>query len=304
MWRLTFFALPVCFQGVSTNRRATGSGIENCVSHRLTCSPFCDDTNRATGLRGWLTSRVASGAVATSCSYSRFERKTGKLSPILPRHFRSQRRVHVFVTWISLEGAAGSVRPPNGVSSVVAHFRLRSLQFCCFSVALFSFLAFRCCSGRSSSVDSASARCRWAWRVTTRWRARPPLMLTSQKVSEPHLHWRKAQMGSGLVPFGCSERSLIVFLGLAIQTLDDGMRECGCVWVFGCRRSDTAIPSTSPPLPLQEKVARILRHQQRSGPAWSHSDTRDLSTAVLKPLRSRLSARWWDPGERRSEHRH
>ena len=30
----------------------------------------------------------------------------------------------------------------------------------------------------SSDADSLLARCRWAWRVTTRGRARPPLMLT------------------------------------------------------------------------------------------------------------------------------
>ena len=39
-------------------------------------------------------------------------------------------------------------------------------------------------------------------------------------------------------------------------------------------------PPTS--LLLQENVVWILRHQQRDGPAWSQSNTRDLSTAVLE----------------------
>ena len=39
-------------------------------------------------------------------------------------------------------------------------------------------------------------------------------------------------------------------------------------------------PPTS--LPLQENVVWILHHQQRDGPTWSQSNTRDLSTAVLE----------------------
>ena len=64
------------------------------------------------------------------------------LSPIFPQRFRSQRRVRVSVTRIFLEGAAGSARPSKGVSSIVAHFGLRSVQFCCFALTTFSGLAF------------------------------------------------------------------------------------------------------------------------------------------------------------------
>ena len=89
LWRLTYFALPVCFQGgfllLSTNRRATGAEkivLRSTSSHLL---PYCDDTNRAAGLRGWLSGRAASGARVTSCSHSRFEGKTiANFSPTLP----------------------------------------------------------------------------------------------------------------------------------------------------------------------------------------------------------------------------
>ena len=67
---------------------------------------------------------MASGARVTSCSHSRFE--GGELSPIFPRRFRSQRRVHVSLNRNFLEGAAGSVRPFKGVSSIASHFGLRS----------------------------------------------------------------------------------------------------------------------------------------------------------------------------------
>ena len=73
---------------------------------------------------------------------------------------------------------AGSVRHSKESRLLSPTFGLRSVQLCCFSVTLFSFLASRCCSEGGSSVDSPSARCRWAWRVMTRWRARPLLMLT------------------------------------------------------------------------------------------------------------------------------
>ena len=52
---------------------------------------------------------------------------------------------------------------------------LRSMQYCCFTITLFSFLAFRCCSAGGSSVVSETARWRWAWLVLTRWARRPSM---------------------------------------------------------------------------------------------------------------------------------
>ena len=100
------------------------------------------------------------------------------------QRFRSQRPVHVSVTRFFLEGAAGSVRPSKGVSSTVAHFGFRTVQFSCFALTKSSVLAMRGCSEGGSSEDSATARWRWAWRVTTRQRARSPLMLTSSGTNE------------------------------------------------------------------------------------------------------------------------
>ena len=37
---------------------------------------------------------------------------------------------------------------------------------------------------------------------------------------------------------------------------------------------------------------RILRHHQRGGPAWSHSDTKDLSTAVSEGV-EKTSEEWF-----------
>ena len=42
--------------------------------------------------------------------------------------------------------------------------------------------------------------------------------------------------------------------------------------------STQRVPPTS--VPLQEEVLRFSPHQQRGGPAWSHSDAKDFSTAV------------------------
>ena len=145
----------------------------NSVSHlRVNLTPYCDDTNRAAGLRGWWSRRVASGARVTSCSHSRFEGETiANLSPTLPfTAARTRFRHPDFLGRCSRECTAflGSLvycRPP--------WVGLRSVQYCCLTITLFSFLAFRCCSDGGSSVVSATARWRWAWRVTTRWRARP-----------------------------------------------------------------------------------------------------------------------------------
>ena len=155
------------------------------MSHlKVNLLPYCDDTNRAAGLRGWLSRLVASGARATSCSHSRFEgRNYRHFFPTLP--FTAAR------ARFRLEGAAGNVRPFKGVSSIVAHFGFRSVQFSCSALTTFSVLAMRGCSEGGSSEDSVATWWRWAWRVTTRWRARPPLMLTLQKVSEPPLQWKK-----------------------------------------------------------------------------------------------------------------
>ena len=58
----------------------------NAVSHlRINMHPYCDDTNRAAGLRGWWSRRVASGARVTSCSHSPSKGETiANFSPTLP----------------------------------------------------------------------------------------------------------------------------------------------------------------------------------------------------------------------------
>ena len=189
-----------------------------------------------------------------------------KLPPIFPRRFRSQR-----FPWKVQPGVYGLPWLSRPLS--VAHLGLRSGQYCCFTIT-------RCCSEGGFSVVSATARWRWAWRVTTRWRARPPSMLTLQKVSEPVLQWRKVQMDSGLALDGCPERSFFAVLGLPVKALDGSIPECDCVWVFAVAGRTKRFPPTS--LPLQENVVWILRHQQRDGPTWSQSNTRELSTAVLE----------------------
>ena len=63
------------------------------------------------------------------------------------------------------------------------------------------------------------------------------------KVSEPRVQWRKAQVGSGLAPLGCPEPSFFGAPCFPVQEVDGGIRDCDCVWVFGCRSSDEAIPS-------------------------------------------------------------
>ena len=87
------------------------------VSHlRVKLPPYCDDTNRAAGPRGWWSRRVASGARVTSCSHSRFE--GGNYRQFVPDASVHSGACHVSVTRIFLEGAAGSVRPLKGVSSI------------------------------------------------------------------------------------------------------------------------------------------------------------------------------------------
>ena len=178
------------------------------VSHlRVNLSPYCDDTNSR--LRCWWSRRVASRARVTSCSHSRF--KGENYRRCFPQRFRSQSRVHVLVTRISLEGAAGSVRPSREVLSFVAHLGLRCVQYCCFTVTLFRFLAFRDCSEGGSAVFSATTRWRRAWSATTRWRARPPDAHLKKKVSEPLPHWRKVQMDSGLAPLDVQKLLSLLF---------------------------------------------------------------------------------------------
>ena len=49
-------------------------------------------------------------------------------------------------------------------------------------------------------------------------------MLTEKKVSEPHLQWRKAQMGSGVAPFVCPETSFFAAPDCPMK-LDGGIRD-------------------------------------------------------------------------------
>ena len=103
-------------------------------------------------------------------------------------------------------------------------FRVAASPPLCSAFTLFAAAAKFC-----SSAVSASARCRWACRVSTRWRARPPLMLTLQKLSEPRLQWRKAQMDSGLATFGCPETSFFAAPACPMKELDGVIRDR--VWV-------------------------------------------------------------------------
>ena len=92
----------------------------NAVSHlRVNLPPYCDDTNRAAGLRGWWSRWVASGARVTSCSHSRLKGETiANFSPTLPfTAARTRFRHPDFLGRCSLECTAfqGSLvycRPP------------------------------------------------------------------------------------------------------------------------------------------------------------------------------------------------
>ena len=162
------------------------------VSHlQVNLPPYCDDGDRAAGLRGWLHSRFE------GTNYRQF-------FPTLPfTAARARFRHPHFLGRCSREctafqqGVFVFCRPLWASQRVFMLLLRHSVQLSRFSQA----------RRRGSSVDSASARCRWAWRVTTRWRARPPLMLTVQKVSEPHLEW-KVLRGSG--EFGVFSRTFFV----------------------------------------------------------------------------------------------
>ena len=115
-------------------------------------------------------------------------------------------------------------------------------------------------------------------------------------MSEPLLQWRKVQVDSGLALVGVQNLlSLLfqVFQSWRLTVAYQSATEFGFSAVAGRTKR---FPPTS--LPLQENVVWILRHQQRDGPTWSKSNTRDLSTAVLEGVL--FSTRWWNPGERRS----
>ena len=135
----------------------------------------------------------------------------------------------------------------------------------------------RGCSEGGSLEDSVTSRWRWAWRVTTRGRARPPLVLTfmeGERASAPMEKRNKWSLGCPLV----------------VQNLLGFFADVG--------RTQRFLPTS----PLQEKFVRILHHQQRGGPAWSHSDTKDFSTAVSEGVgdTSVESLLHWLVGSRRA----
>ena len=168
-------------------------GIKCCVSPRFTCPRAAMIPTERSGYAR--SRRVACGTRSTSCSHSLFER--------------------------------GNYRQ---FSTTVAHFGLCSVQFSSFALTSFIVLSIRGSSDGGSSVDSVTGRWRWAWGVTTLWLARPPLMLTLLKVSEPLLQWRKVQMDSGVLLW--VSRTFFACLGLPVKPLDDGILESDRVWIF------------------------------------------------------------------------
>ena len=78
--------------------------------------------------------------------------------------------------------------------------------------------------------------------------------------------------------YGCPEAFF-----LCVSTVFQSSRlamENPSVTVFGFSAGvgrTQRVPPTS--VPLQEEVLRFLPQQQRGGPAWSHSDTKDFSTS-------------------------
>ena len=183
------------------------------VSHQqVNLLPYSDDnTNRAAGLRGWLSRRVASGARVTSCSHS-----YRQFFPNASVHSGACTFPSPGFSWKVQQGVYGLPREScllsptlgSAASSSAASHSLRSA----FS---------RCAAAVKEALlwNSVTTRWRWAWRVTTRWRRARPCSLPE---------------GGRTSFFAC--------LGLPVKPLDDGIPECDCVRVFGCRASDTAIP--------------------------------------------------------------
>ena len=87
----------------------------------------------------------------------------------------------------------------------------------------------------------------------------------SKRASAP---MEKGTNGFSAGPFGCPEPSFFAVLGLPVKALDGGIPESDCVWVFCCRRSDTAFLSHLSP------VARECCVDLASSAArWTHMVT-------------------------------
>ena len=121
--------------------------------------------------------------------------KGRNLSPFFPQRFRACTFPSPGFSW---KVAAGSVRPFKGVSSFVAHFWVpqRAAQLLRTRYVQRPSRCARCNEGLFCRFSDFRDNLGLGG-VTSRWRARPPLMLTSQNVSEPLLQWRKKQMESG-----------------------------------------------------------------------------------------------------------
>ena len=120
------------------------SGFKYRVSHRLTSPrtvmiPTVRPGYAVGWAGGWLPVQERLGVHTPALK----EETIANFSPTLPFTATRTRFRHLDFLEKVQPGVYGF---PRDFSSIVAHFELRSVQFCCFSVTLFSFLAFCCCS--------------------------------------------------------------------------------------------------------------------------------------------------------------